>query len=157
MVRLKRLMLLALPVSLLSASMARGDTPTPSTGVTRENQREERFYNFDRDRQSGGGFKDPSDLIRKLQSARNAQNATDPTDAMDAALDDFKWPEESPPEEEPVAPVANSGGGSTQAPNDLLLELKPSPIQKPTTGSEEENSEDENSEEEKDSEDEDTE
>lgn len=94
MARWKRLMLLALPASLLSVPMARADTSSSSTGITRDDQREERFYNFDNGRQSGGGFKDPSDLIRRLQSARNLQRATEPTDSLDAALEDFTWPEE---------------------------------------------------------------
>ncbi len=95
MTRWKRLMLLALPVSLLSASMARGNTPSSSSpGITRDDQREERFYNFDNGRQSGGGFKDPSDLVRRLQGARNLQRATEPTDTLDAALENFTWPDE---------------------------------------------------------------
>ena len=94
MTRWKRLMLLALPASLLSAPVARGDTPSSSPGITRDDQREERFYNFDNGRQSGGGFKDPSDLIRRLQGARNLQRATEPTDTLDAALENFTWPDE---------------------------------------------------------------
>lgn len=94
MTRWKRLMLLALPASLLSAPVARGDTSSSSPGITREDQREERFYNFDNGRQSGGGFKDPSDLIRRLQGARNLQRATEPTDTLDAALENFTWPDE---------------------------------------------------------------
>ena len=128
MVRLKRLMLLALPVSLLSAPMARGDTSSPSSGITRDDQREERFYNFDNGRQSGGGFKDPSDLIRKLQSARNLQRATEPTDTLDAALEDFVWPDEqgaSPEGEQAVDSVANRGSGPVQVPNDLFLQVTP--------------------------------
>lgn len=140
MVRLKRLMLLALPVSLLSTTMARGDTPSSSPGITQDDQREERFYNFDNGRQSGGNFKDPSDLIRKLQSARNLQRATDPTDTLDAALEDFVWPDEhgSPPEgEQTVDSVANSGSGPVQIPNDLFLQVTPRPMQGATTASEE--------------------
>ncbi|MXW39596.1 MAG: hypothetical protein F4Z75_00265 [Synechococcus sp. SB0668_bin_15] len=101
MVRWKRLMLLALPTSLLSVPMARGDTPSSSPGITRDDQREERFYNFDNGRQSGGGFKDPSDLIRKLQGARNLQRATEPTDALDTALDGFTWPDEEGDTDDP--------------------------------------------------------
>ena len=95
-------MLLALPLSLLSATGAQADEDKPSSapGITREDQREERFYNFDQGRQSGGGFTDPSDLIRKLQNARNLQHATDPAKTVDAALEDFSWPDEAPPEEE---------------------------------------------------------
>lgn len=94
-------MLLALPTSLLSAPMARGDTPSSSPGITRDDQREERFYNFDNGRQSGGGFKDPSDLIRRLQGARNLQRATEPTDALDTALDSFTWPDEEEDTDDP--------------------------------------------------------
>ena len=90
----KRLMLLPLSASLLSAPMARGDVPPSAPGITRDDQREERFYNFDNGRQSGGGFRDPSDLIRRLQAARNLQRATEPTDTLDAALEDFTWPDE---------------------------------------------------------------
>jgi len=102
MVRFRRLILLALPVSLLSATMARGNESSSSSapGITREDQREERFYNFDNGRQSGGGFKDPSDLIRRLRNTRNLQYATDPAKTVDAALEDFVWPDESPPEED---------------------------------------------------------
>ena len=98
----RRLLLLALPLSLLSAAGARADQDKPSSapGITRDDQREERFYNFDQGRQSGGGFTDPSDLIRKLQNARNLQHATDPAKTVDAALEDFSWPDEAPPEEE---------------------------------------------------------
>ena len=92
MARWKRLMLLALPASLLSVPTAHGDSS--SSGITKDDQREERFYNFDSGRHSGGGFKDPSDLIRRLQGARNLQRATEPTDTLDAALDDFTWPDE---------------------------------------------------------------
>jgi len=102
MVLFRRLILLALPVSLLSATMARGNESSSSSapGITREDQREERFYNFDNGRQSGGGFKDPSDLIRRLRNTRNLQYATDPAKTVDAALEDFVWPDESPPEED---------------------------------------------------------
>lgn len=140
MARLKRLMLLTLPVPFLSAAMAQVDTSSSSTGITREDQREERFYNFDNGRQSGGGFTDPSDLIRKVQSARNVQYATDPTDTLDAALDDFAWPDESPPEDQQtVEPVANNGSGPIRIHSDLLPALTPISIQGPATVSEEGN------------------
>lgn len=140
MVCLKRLMLLALPVSLLGAPMARGDTSSSSPGITRDDQREERFYNFDNGRQSGGGFKDPSDLIRKLQGARNLQRATEPTDSLDAALEDFAWPDEqrsSPEGEQTVDSVANRGSGPIQIPEDLFLQMTPGATEEPTTASEE--------------------
>ena len=146
MVRLKRLMLLTLPVSFLGAAMAQGDTSSPAPGITREDQREERFYNFDNGRQSGGGFTDPSDLIRKIQNARNAQHATDPTDTLDAALDNFTWPDELPPEEEQATdPVGNDGSGPIQIPNDLFAESTPDSTQGSATElSEEEEEEEEN-------------
>lgn len=137
MARLRLLMLLALPVSLLNAPAARGDTSSSAPGITREDQREERFYNFDHGRQSGGGFTDPSDLIQKLQNARNLQHAADPAEIMDAALEEFTWPEESPPEEEQsTGSVANSGRGPIHIPDDLFLQVTPGPTQGPTPGSE---------------------
>ena len=126
MVRLQRLMLLALPVSLLNAAGALGDTPSPTPGITREDQREERFYNFDNGRQSGGGFADPAELIRTFQGARNLQYATDPTDTLDTALEDFVWPDESSPEQEQTPDsLANQGSGSVQIPDDLFPQMTP--------------------------------
>ena len=143
MVRLKPLMLLALPASLLSTTVARGESP-PLSGVTREDQREERFYNFDHGRQSGGGFTDPSDLVRKLQNARNVQYSTDPADTLDAALDGFAWPDESLPKEETVDPGANGGSGPIQIPGDLFPQVTRTPPQGPTTAAEETGSEEGN-------------
>ena len=141
MAPLRRLMLLALPVSLLSAPVARGegDTPSSSPGITRDDQREERFYNFDNGRQSGGGFKDPSDLIRKLQSARNLQRATEPTDTLDAALEDFAWPDEqesSPEGEQTVDSVATRGSGPVRVPEDLFLQVTTDATEEPATDEE---------------------
>lgn len=121
MARFRLLMLLILPVSLLNAPAARGDTSSSAPGITREDQREERFYNFDQGRQSGGGFTDPSDLIQELQKARNLQYATEPEDAIDAGLEDFTWPEE----EQGADSVADSG--SLQIPDDLFLQVTPRP------------------------------
>ena len=141
MVRWKRLVLLALPAPLLGAPMALGDTSSSSPGITRDDQREERFYNFDNGRQSGGGFKDPSDLIRRLQGARNLQRATEPTDTLDAALEDFAWPDEqgsSPEGEQTVDSVAKRGSGPVTIPEDLFLQVTPPSTQGATTASEEE-------------------
>ncbi|HBP53687.1 MAG TPA: hypothetical protein DD643_04785 [Synechococcus sp. UBA8638] len=132
MARFRLLMLLILPVSLLNAPAARGDTSSSAPGITREDQREERFYNFDQGRQSGGGFTDPSDLIQELQKARNLQYATEPEDAIDAGLEDFTWPEE----EQGADSVADSGIGSFQIPDDLFPQVTPSPTQEPTPVSE---------------------
>jgi len=128
MARFRLLLLLAVPVSLLNAPAAWGDTSSSAPGITREDQREERFYNFDQGRQSGGGFTDPSDLIQKLQKARNLQYATEPEEAIDAGLEEFTWPEEQ------------QGAGSVadnvplQIPDDLFLQVTPSPTQEATPG-----------------------
>ena len=149
MLNVRRFMLLALPASLLGAPVVRGDEDTSSSapGITREDQREERFYNFDQGRQSGGGFTDPSDLIRKLQKARSLQYATDPEETMDAALEDFLWPDESPPEEEqttdPVDSVANHGNGAIRIPDDLFTQVTPDTTEGEPETSEEEGEEDE--------------
>ena len=79
MARWKRLMLLALPASLLSVPMARADTSSSSTGITRDDQREERFYNFDNGRQSGRGVQgsfrpDPPAPERPEFAARHRTN-----------------------------------------------------------------------------------
>ena len=128
MARFRLLLLLAAPVSLLNAPAARGDTSSSAPGITREDQREERFYNFDQGRQSGGGFTDPSDLIQKLQKARNLQYATEPEEAIDAGLEEFAWPEE----EQGAGSVADSG--PLQIPDDLFLQVTPSPTQEATPG-----------------------
>ncbi|KKZ15450.1 MAG: hypothetical protein TH68_00170 [Candidatus Synechococcus spongiarum 142] len=133
-------MLFVVPVSLLSATVARGNDTSSAPGITQEDQREERFYNFDHGRQSGGGFTDPSDLIQKLQNARNLQHATDPDDTLDAALEDFAWPDEHevPPEgEQTVDSVANSSS-PIQIPDNLFLRVTPNSTQEPTTAADEE-------------------
>ena len=138
-------MLLALPTPLLGAPMALGDPSSSSPGITRDDQREERFYNFDNGRQSGGGFKDPSDLIRRLQGARNLQRATEPTDTLDAALEDFTWPDEdgsSPEAGQAVDSVAKLGSGPVTIPEDLFLQVTPASTQGATTASEEDNTND---------------
>lgn len=130
MARFRLLLLLAAPVSLLNVPGARGDTSSSAPGITREDQREERFYNFDQGRQSGGGFTDPSDLIQKLQKARNLQYATEPGEAIDAGLEEFAWPEE----EQGPDSMADSGSGPLQIPDDLFLQVTPSPTQEATPG-----------------------
>lgn len=162
MVSWKRLMLLALSGSLLGAPVAQGDTPSSSTGITGEDQREERFYNFDHGRQSGGGFSDPSDLIRKLQNARNLQRATEPTDTLDAALENFAWPDEhgsSPEGGQTADPVANRSSGPIHIPGDLFPETVSDSSQEQTQQPEEEQEpeeEEENEQEEENEEDETT-
>ncbi len=139
---LQRIVLLALPLPLLIQLPARGEVPLPATGIVNEDDREERFYNFDAGRQAGGGFIDPSSFIRKLQSRRNLRYATDPTRSLDAALEAFdeNLHGSSPPEGEGetaagqiINPFPGLGSNRIQLPANLFMELSPNqPTSQPT-------------------------